>query len=82
MTWLVTFFTHSGAIAFGRRAKGQGLVTKLVPVPRAVSSSCGTGARVECDTAPLALLDEDADKVFSQTAEGWLLTHDNDLAQA
>lgn len=41
MTFLITFYTHFDANVFMRKAKTLG-TAKLKPVPRALSSSCGT----------------------------------------
>ena len=47
MEYIVTFFTHFGAIRFGRQLKGEGITHRMMPVPRKLSSSCGTCVRVE-----------------------------------
>lgn len=41
MTFLITFYTHFDANVFMRKAKTLG-TAKLKPVPRVLSSSCGT----------------------------------------
>ena len=40
--YIATFFTHNDAILFQRRAQGLSLSGQLAPVPRRLSSSCGT----------------------------------------
>ena len=44
-TYIATFFSHFGAIRFNKQVKELGLSGKLMPVPRRVSSSCGTCVR-------------------------------------
>ncbi|MGB5822931.1 MAG: DUF3343 domain-containing protein [Proteocatella sp.] len=39
--YLVTFFTHSGAIKYRRMLEKQGITCETMPVPRSLSSSCG-----------------------------------------
>lgn len=40
--YIATFFTHFGAVRFSRDLKARGMACKLMPVPRKVSSSCGS----------------------------------------
>ena len=42
MTYLVTFHSHFDAILTNRTLKSAGVEVRLMPVPRSVSSSCGT----------------------------------------
>ena len=47
--YIITFHTHFDALSFRRQAEKLGITAKLMPVPRAVSSSCGTCAAFETD---------------------------------
>ncbi|MCC8163424.1 MAG: DUF3343 domain-containing protein [Lachnospiraceae bacterium] len=40
--YIATFYSHFGAIRFGRELRAQGLKGTIMPVPRNLSSSCGT----------------------------------------
>lgn len=42
MTYIATFFTHFAAVNFSRHLKGTEKKPMLMPVPRKLSSSCGT----------------------------------------
>lgn len=44
MTYLATFHTHFDAMKYLRFLKGRGIKGALKPVPRRISSSCGTCA--------------------------------------
>ena len=46
MVYIATFFTHYGAMSFHREQKRQGLAAQMMPVPRALSASCGVCVRV------------------------------------
>lgn len=48
-TYIATFYAHIGAIRFNKYQKNQGNTSKMMPVPRALSSSCGTCVLFECD---------------------------------
>ena len=42
MTYLATFFSHFGAVRCQRTCRALGRPARMMPVPRALSSSCGT----------------------------------------
>lgn len=54
MIYIATFFTHFGAMSFQRERKRQGLGAQMMPVPRALSASCGVCVRFEQDKEPEA----------------------------
>ena len=62
-TFIATFFSHFGAIRFHQELKAQGLQGKLMPVPRRVSSSCGTCVRFEAP-ADHVIHSEDLEQLF------------------
>lgn len=47
MRYVATFFSHFGAVRFRRLCRERGVAAELMPVPRSLSSSCGTCARFE-----------------------------------
>lgn len=48
MYYIATFYSHFGAMRFKKDAGVKS--PRLMPVPRNLSSSCGTCVRFECDT--------------------------------
>lgn len=40
--YIATFYSHFGAIRFKRMCEAKGWQVKVMPVPRNLSSSCGT----------------------------------------
>lgn len=42
MKYIATFFSHFGAIRFEDNCRKMNIPAKLMPVPRTLSSSCGT----------------------------------------
>jgi len=40
--YISTFYSHFGAMTYQKAITNQGINAKLMPVPRKVSSSCGT----------------------------------------
>lgn len=47
--YIATFYSHFGAIRFQKALKKAGLTGEMMPVPRDLSSSCGTCVRFEAD---------------------------------
>lgn len=45
MTCIATFYSHFGAIRFKRFCEQRGWPARVMPVPRSLSSSCGTCVR-------------------------------------
>lgn len=43
--FIATFYTHFGALKFDKFCKKQGVKSAQMPVPRKLSSSCGTCVR-------------------------------------
>ena len=42
---IATFFSHFGAMVFKKKCDGEGYPAVIMPVPRSLSSSCGTCVR-------------------------------------
>ena len=47
MTCIATFYSHFGAVRFKKTCQDLGWPAKLMPVPRDLSSSCGTCVRYQ-----------------------------------
>lgn len=58
--YVATFFAHFGAVRFHRLLKEAGTEARLQPVPRSLSSSCGSCVRYRAEEAwpPKAVRDE------------------------
>ena len=50
--YVATFFSHYDALTFFNYLKETGVSASLAPVPRKVSSSCGTCVTFETDLIP------------------------------
>lgn len=77
--YVATFFTHYDALLFQRHAEALGVSGQLAPVPRKLSSSCGTCLLFSSTPAVLEQLA--AGGGFEQLARkegaGYLLLQDN-----
>ena len=47
MTYIATFYSHFGAVRFKRLCDSRGWRAQIMPVPRSLSSSCGSCVRYE-----------------------------------
>jgi len=61
--YLATHYTHFNAVRYARALNQLGLTASLIPVPRKISSSCGTCVRFVADD-PRPLLALESERVF------------------
>lgn len=47
MYYIATFYSHFGAMRFKKECQKENMAPQLMPVPRNLSSSCGTCVRFE-----------------------------------
>ena len=72
MTYIATFYSHFGAIRFKRLCRDAGIPAELMPVPRNLSSSCGTCVRYGGETpCPAAQYPEEVEQVVAVTEQGY-----------
>ena len=69
MTCIATFFSHFGAVRFKKDCDGRGWPAKLMPVPRDLSSSCGTCVRYEGDMPES--VPQEAEQIVAVEAAGY-----------
>lgn len=62
--YLAAFHTHLSALRSHRALQQANVAARLAPVPREISSSCGTCVRYESDSPCESLLDADLEAVF------------------
>ena len=73
MKYIATFYSHFGAIRFKREAPEGVTNVELRPVPRNLSSSCGTSASFEADESFTFTEDptEEIEQIVAVTVEGY-----------
>ncbi len=69
MTCIATFYSHFGAIRFKKTCEGMGWPARLMPVPRNLSSSCGTCVRYEGECP--AVIPEEVEQIAVLEGEGY-----------
>lgn len=71
MTFISTFSTNFDAIVANRTLMSAGFDAQLMPVPRAVSASCGTCVRFHADGLPPVLDRVEASGLYHQDQGHW-----------
>ena len=64
--FIATFHTHLSALMTSRALTELGVQARMMPVPRKLSSSCGTCVRYLSEDAQLAAMDEDVEAVYEK----------------
>lgn len=78
MTYIATFFSHFGATRYKRLCQQQRLAARTMPVPRSLSSSCGTCVCVEGGyVTPTGVCAEEVDAIFEVREDGYVLIYDS-----
>ena len=68
--YLTTFHTHFSALQTDRCMKRHGINARLSPVPRQLSTDCGTCLRYEAETPCIEWMHMDYEAVYYCEAEG------------
>ena len=64
--YIATFHTHLSALMTSRTLTGLGVQARMMPVPRKLSSSCGTCVRYLAEGPHLDAMDEDVEAVYEK----------------
>lgn len=64
--FIATFHTHLAALMTSRSLTALGVKAQMMPVPRKLSSSCGTCVRYLSEDANLSAMDEDVEAVYEK----------------
>ena len=68
MIYIATFFSHFGAMQYKKICDKTGISSRMMPVPRALSSSCGTCVRLEADNADVLPHTEETEQLACEQA--------------
>lgn len=72
MKFIATFFSHFGAIRFEKNCRDKNVPAKLMPVPRTLSSSCGTCVYYESnDNNVEALITGEVEQIVEVSDDGY-----------
>lgn len=71
--YIATFHTHLAALRTSRTLTARGIPARMMPVPRKVSSSCGTCVSYEAAEPMTECMDEDTESIFRAADGGYEL---------
>jgi hypothetical protein len=77
MIYIATFFSHFGAMHCKKLCDRAGLPAKMMPVPRKLSSSCGTCVRVEAQNAEQIPRTEESEQIALEEEDGYQILWSN-----
>ena len=77
MIYIATFFSHFGAMHCKKLCDRAGLPAKMMPVPRKLSSSCGTCVRVEAQDAEQIPRTEESEQIALEVEDGYRILWSN-----
>ena len=77
MIYIATFFSHFGAMHCKKLCDEAGLSARLMPVPRRLSSSCGTCVRVEAQDAEQIPRMEESEQIALEEENGYRILWSN-----
>lgn len=61
--YIATFYSHYGAVCFKKNCEKLGLPAVIMPVPRNLSSSCGTCVRFQSGDPDLPEKNEELEQI-------------------
>ena len=64
--YIATFHTHLSALMTSRTLTELGIQARMMPVPRKLSSSCGTCVRYLAEDPNLSVMDVDVEAVYEK----------------
>ncbi len=70
MVTIATFHTHFGAMSFRNRLMKLGIAAVMMPVPRALSASCGVCVRFQDPFDVASMYLEDIERVVTLAENG------------
>jgi len=77
--FVATFHTHLAALMTSRSLTALGVQAQMMPVPRKLSSSCGTCVRYSAQDPNLSVMDEDMEAVYESIgSEEYILLAENE----
>ena len=73
MNYIVTFYAHFGAIRYKKKCEETGIPSKVMPVPRELSSSCGTCVIYEApEEKPSDAIPEEIEQIVRVNGDGYV----------
>lgn len=68
--YIATFYSHFGAISFKKLCDREGAPARIMPVPRSLSSSCGTCVKFTGERITQMEKNEELEQIVRIAGEG------------
>ena len=68
MIYIATFYSHFGAMRCKKECDEAGISARMMPVPRMLSSSCGTCVRIEAEEMNAIPRTEESEQIAAEEA--------------
>lgn len=75
---VITFFTHHSALMTHNMLKRSGIACKMAPVPRELSSSCGSCVIADVQDIDISQCDEDTEAVYKYDGKNYIKIFTNE----
>lgn len=69
--YIATFYSQYGAVQFRKHAKKHHIECRLAPVPRVLSSSCGTCAHYVSDDWDIGFHTKDLETIYQKKGDSY-----------
>ena len=79
MICISTFFSHFGAMRCTKACDKAGISARMMPVPRMLSSSCGTCVRMEVENTEDIPRSDETEQIALEQADGYRIIWSNPL---
>ena len=80
MIYIATFFSHFGATRFKKYCESLGIPAQTMPVPRDLSSSCGTCTKFEAPQLPdYEKHTDELEKIVAVTDNGFETVYESEV---
>ncbi len=79
MICISTFFSHFGAMRCKKACDKAGISARMMPVPRMLSSSCGTCVRMEVENTEVIPRSDETEQIALEQADGYRIIWSNPL---
>lgn len=73
--YIATFHTHLSALRTSRALTQRGVDARMAPVPRKLSSSCGTCVQYQAEEPYLEEMDTDVEAVYQAEGDTYTKLH-------
>lgn len=76
--YIATFYSHYGAVCFKKSCDRQGMDAVIMPVPRDLSSSCGTCVKFSGNAREFPEINEELEQIVEICPEGYRIIRQTD----